>query len=49
MGKGVTDGKLANVDSIVVVRHSVLVYQRYSELRTAIDVDGIAGDPPGIV
>jgi hypothetical protein len=29
MGKGVTDGKLANVDSIVVVRHGVLVYERY--------------------
>jgi CubicO group peptidase (beta-lactamase class C family) len=29
MGKGVADGKLANVDSIVVVRHGVLVYERY--------------------
>jgi len=29
MGKGVTDGKLANVDSIVVVRHGVLVYEHY--------------------
>ena len=29
MGKGVTDGKLPNVDSIVVVRHGVLVYERY--------------------
>src|SRR4051794_12956636 len=29
MGKGVTDGKLANVDSIIVVRHGVLVYERY--------------------
>src|SRR3981081_2545493 len=29
MGKGVMDGKLANVDSIVVVRHGVLVYERY--------------------
>jgi CubicO group peptidase (beta-lactamase class C family) len=29
MGKGLMDGKLANVDSIVVVRHGVLVYERY--------------------
>lgn len=29
MGQGVADGKLANVDSIVVVRHGVLVYERY--------------------
>jgi CubicO group peptidase (beta-lactamase class C family) len=29
MGKGVMDGKLANVDSIIVVRHGVLVYERY--------------------
>jgi hypothetical protein len=29
MGKGVIDGKLANVDSIVVVRHGVLVFERY--------------------
>jgi CubicO group peptidase (beta-lactamase class C family) len=29
MGNGVTDGKLANVDSIVVVRHGVLVYEHY--------------------
>ena len=29
MGKGVLDGKLSNVDSIVVVRHGVLVYERY--------------------
>ena len=29
MGKGVADGKLPNVDSIVVVRHRVLVYERY--------------------
>jgi CubicO group peptidase (beta-lactamase class C family) len=29
MGKGVTDGKLANVDSIVVARHGVLIYDRY--------------------
>jgi len=29
MGKGVIDGKLSNVDSIVVVRHGVLVYERY--------------------
>jgi len=29
MGQGVMDGKLANVDSIVVVRHGVLVYERY--------------------
>jgi CubicO group peptidase (beta-lactamase class C family) len=29
MGKGVMDGKLANVDSIVVVRHGALVYERY--------------------
>jgi CubicO group peptidase (beta-lactamase class C family) len=29
MSKGVTDGKLANVDSIVIVRHGVLVYERY--------------------
>jgi CubicO group peptidase (beta-lactamase class C family) len=29
MGKGVSDGKLPNVDSIVVVRHGVLVYERY--------------------
>lgn len=29
MGKGVMDGKLANVDSIVVVRHGVLVYEHY--------------------
>jgi CubicO group peptidase (beta-lactamase class C family) len=29
MGQGVADGKLPNVDSIVVVRHGVLVYERY--------------------
>jgi CubicO group peptidase (beta-lactamase class C family) len=29
MGKGVTDGKLPNVDSIVVVHHGVLIYERY--------------------
>ena len=29
MGKGVLDGKLSNVDSIIVVRHGVLVYERY--------------------
>jgi hypothetical protein len=29
MSKGVTDGKLANVDSIVIVRHGVLIYERY--------------------
>jgi CubicO group peptidase (beta-lactamase class C family) len=29
MGKGVIEGRLANVDSIVVVRHNVLVYERY--------------------
>jgi CubicO group peptidase (beta-lactamase class C family) len=29
MGNGVADGKLANVDSIVIVRHGVLVYERY--------------------
>jgi CubicO group peptidase (beta-lactamase class C family) len=29
MGKGVADRKLPNVDSIVVVRHGVLVYERY--------------------
>lgn len=29
MGKGVIDGKLSNVDSIVVIRHGVLVYERY--------------------
>ena len=29
MGQGVLDGKLANVDSIVVVRHGVLVYEHY--------------------
>ena len=29
MGKGVADGKLPNVDSIVIVRHGVLVYERY--------------------
>jgi CubicO group peptidase (beta-lactamase class C family) len=29
MGQGVADGTLANVDSIVVVRHGVLVYERY--------------------
>jgi CubicO group peptidase (beta-lactamase class C family) len=29
MGKGVADGKLPNVDSIVVVRHSMLIYERH--------------------
>ena len=29
MDDGITGGKLANVDSIVVVRHGVLVYDRY--------------------
>lgn len=29
MGNGVSDGRLPNVDSIVVVRHGVLVYERY--------------------
>jgi CubicO group peptidase (beta-lactamase class C family) len=29
MGKGVTDGQLADVDSVVVIRHGVLVYERY--------------------
>ena len=36
MGKGVADGTLPNVDSIVVVRHGVLVYERYfAERNTA--------------
>jgi CubicO group peptidase (beta-lactamase class C family) len=29
MGDGIAQGRLANVDSIVVVRHGVLVYERY--------------------
>jgi len=29
MDDGITGGTLANVDSIVVVRHGVLVYERY--------------------
>ncbi len=29
MGDGISEGKLANVDDIVVVRHGVLVYERY--------------------
>jgi CubicO group peptidase (beta-lactamase class C family) len=29
MGNGVADGSLSNVDSIVIVRHGVLVYERY--------------------
>jgi hypothetical protein len=29
MENGVANGKLANVDSIVIVRHGVLVYERY--------------------
>jgi CubicO group peptidase (beta-lactamase class C family) len=29
MGDGIAGGQLANVDSIVVVRHGVLVYERY--------------------
>jgi len=33
MGKGVMDGKLANVDSIVVVRHGMLVYEHYFGYR----------------
>ncbi len=28
MDDGITGGKLANVDAIVVVRHGVLVYER---------------------
>jgi len=33
MGNGVIDGKLSNVDSIVVVRHGVLVYERYFDYQ----------------
>src|SRR5947209_765358 len=29
MDDGITGGKLANVDDIVVIRHGVLVYERY--------------------
>ncbi len=29
MGEGISSGKLANVDDIVVVRHGTLVYERY--------------------
>jgi len=29
MGDGISEGKLANVDDVVVVRHGVLVYERY--------------------
>jgi CubicO group peptidase (beta-lactamase class C family) len=39
MAKGVTDGKLANVDSIVVVRHGVLVYERYFAYPDRPDFD----------
>jgi CubicO group peptidase (beta-lactamase class C family) len=38
-GKGVTDGKLANVDSIVVVRHGVLIYDRYFSYPHHLDFD----------
>ncbi len=33
MGDGITAGQLANVDSIVVVRHGALVYERYYVYR----------------
>ena len=33
MGDGISEGKLANVDDIVVVRHGVLVYEQYYPQR----------------
>src|SRR5277367_1116987 len=39
MGNGVMDGKLANVDSIVVVRHGVLVYERYFDYPNHLSFD----------
>ena len=39
MGKGVLDGKLANVDSIVIVRHGVLVYEHYFDYRNQVTFD----------
>jgi CubicO group peptidase (beta-lactamase class C family) len=41
MGKGVIDGKLSNVDSIVVVRHGVLVYERYFDYPNHPSFDAI--------
>lgn len=39
MGKGVLDGKLANVDSIVVARHGVLVYEHYFDYLDPVAFD----------
>ena len=39
MGDGVTGGKLANVDAIVVVRHGVLVYERYYDYPHQLEYD----------
>lgn len=39
MGDGIADGKLANVDAIVVVRHGVLVYERYYDYPYQVRVD----------
>ena len=39
MEKGVMDGKLANVNSIVVVRHGVLVYERYFDYPNHLSFD----------
>jgi hypothetical protein len=39
MGKGVLDGKLANVDSIVIVRHGVLVYEHYFDYLDPVTFD----------
>ncbi len=39
MDDGITGGKLANVDDIIVIRHGVLVYERYYNYPTSADFD----------
>jgi CubicO group peptidase (beta-lactamase class C family) len=39
MDDGITGGKLANVDDIVVVRHGVLVYERYFDYPHQLNYD----------
>jgi len=45
MGKGVLDGKLANVDSIIIVRHGALVYERYFEPSDSVILDAAHKHP----
>ncbi len=39
MDEGISGGKLANVDDIVVIRHGVLVYERYFDYPHQLNYD----------